>query len=118
MSIIRLLDGLGALFDGEAGIAPLHSPMIGRLGYGEMRIDTGGETSTYYVDGGFVQVADNIVSVLTNRAVPVADLDEEVASEQLAQAIKKPANSDELLAIRDRQISQSRAQIRVARRAK
>ncbi len=26
------------LFDGEIGIAPGHSPMIGRLGYGEMRI--------------------------------------------------------------------------------
>jgi hypothetical protein len=56
--------------------------------------------------------------VLTNRAVPVAKLDAEVAAEQLAQAIKKPANTAELLAIRDRQIAQSRAQIRVARRAK
>ena len=25
-------------FDGELGVAPKHSPMIGRLGYGELRI--------------------------------------------------------------------------------
>jgi F0F1-type ATP synthase epsilon subunit len=56
------------LYDGEIGIAPGRSPLIGRLGYGEMRIKTGGVTTTYYVDGGFVQVDDNIVSVLTNRA--------------------------------------------------
>ena len=29
------------LVDGEYGIAPKHSPMIGRLGYGELRIRSG-----------------------------------------------------------------------------
>ena len=58
------------LFDGEFGIAPQHSPMIGRLGYGELRIRRRADVDRYYVDGGFVQVADNVVSVLTNRAIP------------------------------------------------
>lgn len=103
--------------DGELGIAPLHSPLIGRLGYGELRITGGGgKTSRYYVDGGFVQVADNMVSVLTNRAVPAEKVDAEVAREQLDAIMKKPAHGDELIAIRDRQIAQSRAQIRVASR--
>jgi len=105
------------LFDGEVGIAPLHSPMIGRLGYGEMRLKTAEGLHRYYVDGGFVQVLNNTVSVLTNRAVPAAELDGEVAREQLAAALNKPIDTDELLSIRDRQISQSRAQIRVAQRA-
>ena len=48
------------LFDGEIGILANHSPLIGRLGYGEMRIKSGGQTQVYYVDGGFVQVADNV----------------------------------------------------------
>ena len=106
------------LFDGEIGIAPLHSPMIGRLGFGEMRIRNGETTTTYYLDGGFVQVVDNVVSVLTNRAVPATKLDATAAEEQLNEAQQRPANSDELLAIRDRLIAQSRAQLRVARRAK
>lgn len=105
------------LFDGEIGIAPLHSPMIGRLGYGEMRIKRGQQTERFYVDGGFVEVADNIVSVLTNRAVPAAELDAEVAAEQLTAARARPANSPELLAIRDRVVSQSRAQLQIARGA-
>jgi len=105
------------LFDGEIGIAPLHSPMIGRLGYGEMRIRNGETTTSYYVDGGFVQVVNDVVSVLTNRAVAAKKLDPTVAEHQLAEAQQRPANSDELLAIRDRLIAQSRAQLRVARRA-
>lgn len=104
------------LFDGEIGIAPLHSPMIGRLGYGEMRIRNGGTTSSYYLDGGFVQVVNNVVSVLTNRAVPAKKLDPVAAETQLLEAQQRPANTDELLAIRDRLIAQSRAQLRVARR--
>src|SRR6478672_5136681 len=79
------------LFDGEAGIAPGRAPLIGRLGYGELRVSTGDKTQRYYVDGGFVQVADNIVSVLTNRAIPADRLDTVAASEQLSTAIGRPA---------------------------
>ena len=40
------------LHDGEIGILPGHSPMIGRLGYGPMRIEREGASEVYYVDGG------------------------------------------------------------------
>jgi F-type H+-transporting ATPase subunit epsilon len=60
------------LLDGEIGIAPGHTPLIGRLGYGEMRVTHGGEVARYYVEGGFVEVLGNEVSVLTGRAVPPA----------------------------------------------
>jgi F-type H+-transporting ATPase subunit epsilon len=102
------------LYDGEIGILPGRSPLIGRLGFGELRLGTGGQTQRYYVDGGFVQVADNVVSVLTNRALPAARIDARAAEEQLAQARTRKANSDELLAIRDRLELQARGQLRVA----
>ena len=106
------------LYDGEIGIGANHSPLIGRLGYGEMRIKTGGTTTTYYIDGGFVQVADNVVSVLTNRAVPAKNLDPAAAEKQLAAANQRPGNTPELLDMRDKAIAQARAQVRTARRAR
>ncbi|MBI2824703.1 MAG: ATP synthase F1 subunit epsilon [Planctomycetia bacterium] len=106
------------LYDGEIGIAPGHSAMIGRLGYGEMRISQGGRTDRYYVDGGFVQVSGNIVSVLTNRAVPATQLNAQAAADQLEAARRRPAHSPELLAIRERQQLQARAQLRVAAKAR
>ena len=103
------------LFDGEIGIMPGHSPMIGRLGYGEMRIQSKDKEPTkYYVDGGFVQVAGNVVSVLTNLAMPASEVDGEAASKKLDEAMRLPAHTDDLLDIRDRQIAQARAQIRAA----
>jgi F-type H+-transporting ATPase subunit epsilon len=106
------------LFDGEIGIAPGRSPMIGRLGYGELRLVGGGGPRRYYVDGGFVQVADNVVSVLTSRAMPSSAIDAAAAQEHLAQARARAAHSEEAIAIRDRLEQQARAQIRIAERAK
>lgn len=106
------------LYDGEIGIMPGHSPMIGRLGYGEMRIRAAGVETRYYVDGGFVQVADNVVSILTNRAVLGTAVDVDGANEQLAAASQRPATTIEDLEVRDRLVAQARAQIRVGSRAK
>jgi F-type H+-transporting ATPase subunit epsilon len=105
------------LFDGEIGIAPLHSPMIGRLGFGEMRVTHEGRIHRYYLDGGFVQVVDNVVSVLTGRALPASNLDPAASAEHLNEARRRPSNTPELMALRDRAEVQARAQLRVARHA-
>ena len=104
------------LFDGEIGIAPAHAPMIGRLGFGEMRVEIGDAVQRYYVDGGFVQVVNDTVAVLTPRAIPFNQLDPEVAAEQLAAARARVANSEETLAIRERLEQQARAMLHVAER--
>ncbi|MFP6617788.1 MAG: ATP synthase F1 subunit epsilon [Pirellulaceae bacterium] len=103
------------LFDGEAGVAPGHSPLIGRLGFGEMRVRQGDTVERFYVDGGFVQVRGNVVSVLTNRATLAANVDADQAREQLQQANQLKANTPELMEARDRQISQARGQLWVTR---
>ena len=106
-----------SLYDGEIGIGPGHTPMIGRLGNGELRIMSGEKTHRFYIEGGFVEVLGDTVSILTNRAIAAENLDEAVAGEQLRTAQARKANTPELMAIRDRAVSQSRAQLRVARRA-
>jgi F-type H+-transporting ATPase subunit epsilon len=106
------------LFDGEIGIAPSHSPLIGRLGFGEMRLVAEAGVERYYLEGGFVEVLDDVVSVLTPRALRANELDEAAAAEQIRAAQSRLARSPELIAARDRTIAMLRAQIRVARRAR
>lgn len=105
------------LYDGECGIAAKHSPLIGRLGYGELRIRRRRELLRYYVDGGFVQVADNVVTVLTNRAVPPGELNPAAVAEQLRTALARKAAGRQEMAIRDRLVFQARGQLRVVERA-
>lgn len=102
------------LYDGELGVAYGHAPMIGRLGYGELRIGRQGSGNLYYIDGGFVQVADNVVSVLTNRAIPAVRLDRGTIEEQLRSTLSEPAAGDKQIARRERTLAQARAQLRVA----
>ena len=104
------------LFDGEKGIGAGHAPMIGRLGYGELRLRTAGTSDRYYVDGGFVQVENNVVFIITGKLLKASDLDAAVAEEQIGESMKRPANTPELLEIRDRAVEQARAQLRIAKR--
>jgi F-type H+-transporting ATPase subunit epsilon len=107
------------LHDGEKGIGPNHAPFIARLGCGELRLKTeSGEAKNLYVDGGFVQVADNAVSVLTDRAIPTSGLNEEAARDLLETAKHTKAALDEQIDAREKAVQQARAQIRVAQRAK
>ncbi len=105
------------LFDGEIGIGPGHTPLIGRLGYGEMRIRHAKEVERFYVEGGFVEVLDNAVSLLTNRAIPADKIDEQAAYQQIETARNQAARTPELMALREQAVAQARAQLRVAQRA-
>lgn len=55
-------------FDGEVGILPLHAPLMTLLGKGTLRIDTAQGEKRYTVDGGFLQVVDDQVRVVTEQA--------------------------------------------------
>ena len=58
-------------FDGEVGILPMHAPMMSLLGKGMLRVEsTEGGSQRFSVDGGFLQVADDHVRVVTEKATP------------------------------------------------
>lgn len=101
------------LFDGEMGILKGHSAMVGRLGYGLLRLRTGGEAQNYFVEGGFVQVADNVVSVLTDRVVRASEISSATASEAMRVALEMPSDLPELSAAREKAIHRARALSRI-----
>ena len=51
-------------YDGEVGILPRHAPFMTLLGRGTLAIRHGGGTSTFRVQGGFLQVVSNTVRVV------------------------------------------------------
>jgi F-type H+-transporting ATPase subunit epsilon len=56
-------------FDGEVGILTGHAPMMTLLGRGMLRIEGGGGgPERFRIDGGFLQVADDQVRVVTEHA--------------------------------------------------
>ncbi len=53
-------------YDGEVGILTGHAAMVTLLGAGRLRLGNG---KVFVVDGGFLQVAENEVRVVTEKAV-------------------------------------------------
>ncbi|MHB0948705.1 MAG: ATP synthase F1 subunit epsilon [Gemmatimonadaceae bacterium] len=55
-------------FDGEVGILTGHAPMLTLLGKGELRVGAEGMAKRFHVEGGFLQVVDDTVRVVTEKA--------------------------------------------------
>ena len=104
------------LYDGAYGIALNHTPVVGRLGAGELRLKSADKTDVYYVSGGFVEVMDNVVSLLTSRAIPIAEITLQRAEMALVEAKAKPHSTPEETALRDAAINEARAMLRIAKK--
>lgn len=59
-------------WDGELGVLRGHAPLVALLGSGDLRITRGGATERFHVSGGFLQVVDDVVTVLSEHAETAA----------------------------------------------
>jgi F-type H+-transporting ATPase subunit epsilon len=103
------------LYDGELGVLPGRSPLIGRLGYGELRTSSEETVKRYFLDGGFAQVRDDVVTILTNRAVPAEDLNPASALADLEKASHTEALTEHDQSEKTKAVARSRAMLRVAK---
>lgn len=85
------------MFDGSAGIYPSRAPLVGRLGLGELKLtDEARASESWLIEGGFVQVKGEQVSVLTQAATSATEISKSAAAEELTAARNStPASSEE-----------------------
>jgi F-type H+-transporting ATPase subunit epsilon len=50
------------------GILPGHAPLLSELGDGELSYTSGGKTERLHISGGYVEVRDDHVRVLADKA--------------------------------------------------
>ena len=102
------------LFDGQIGILPGRAPLVGRLGYGELKATTPSGEKSFFIDGGFVQVKGAVVSILTARAIPTAEVKRSDAEEALKKAAALPGTSEQQAATKAREIERARRLLSLA----
>jgi len=103
---------------GILGILPNHANLMAKLEPGELVIKKGGKVDTLAVGDGFLQVADNTLTVMTDLAVNEEDIDEkavEEAKKRAEQALSQTL-SDEEYAETLANLEKSLAQLRIKRR--
>lgn len=106
------------LWDGEYGVEASHSPVVARLGCGELRLRLVDNTvERWFIEGGIVEVAHDVVSILTNYMCRVEELDYQAAQLDLEKAIALPASTLQMTEVKHEAVRIARAKLSVARRA-
>lgn len=104
-------------YDGEYGVAAGHTPVVGRLGAGELRLKKEDQSiETWYVEGGFAEVLNDKVSLLTSKALPIDKLSSEEAEASLVAIGQKSAISEEARLAKEQALSAARVKARIARK--
>ena len=102
--------------DGEVGILPGRAPLLFKLGIGVLRVESpavdGGEESLF-VDGGFAQMVEDRLTILTEQARRPAEIDRAAAERALAAAHDMPSETDADFAARQRALERARVQLRM-----
>ena len=103
-------------WDGQHGVMPGQSPLLTKLGYGSLRLDfTEGGSRWYLIEGGFAEVKDNRLNLLTERATPAEQLSLKEAEAELAEARARVTERAEERAKVERDQQRALAKAAVAR---
>ena len=105
---------------GELGIYPKHTPLLTQIKPGAVRIKVPNETeeTLVFVQGGFLEVQPNVVTVLADTAIRAHDLDEARALEakQRAEDAMKSKLSAEEIAKAQAEVAAAAAQLEAIKR--
>ncbi len=105
---------------GELGIYPKHTPLLTQIKPGAVRIKVPNEAeeTLVFVQGGFLEVQPNVVTVLADTAIRAHDLDEAKALEakQKAEAAVRSKLSAEEIAKAQAELSAAAAQLQAIAR--
>lgn len=103
---------------GEIGILPNHVNLMAKLAPGELIIKKSGKAESMAIGDGFLQVANNTLTVMTDLATYATDIDERAVEEakKRAETVLSQTLSDEEYAETLANLEKSLAQLRVKRR--
>jgi F-type H+-transporting ATPase subunit epsilon len=99
--------------DGEVGILPNRAPLLYKVGIGELRVESPEGDHKLFVDGGFAQMVENRLTVLTEQARRIDEIDRAAAQRALEEAHRMPMVSEADFAARQRAVRRAEVQLRL-----
>ncbi len=110
-------DATSAVFtahDGQVGILLSRAPLLTKLGIGTVRVSGRSGEKTFFVDGGFAQMLDNVLTILTQQCTTPDAIDREAQRKALAAAKELPNLTDEEYDARNAAIKRAEVQLALA----
>jgi len=99
--------------DGEVGILHNRAPLLYKMGIGELRVESPEGNHRFFVDGGFAQMVENRLTILTEQAKEPSEIDRAAAERALAEARALPMTDDTAFAARQRAVKRAEAQLKL-----
>lgn len=99
---------------GELGILPNHAPLISGLDVGVIRYTLNGAVKRAAIAGGFVEVVDNVATVLADTAELGAVIDLDRAVEAKERALKRLSVQSAEIDVRRAEYALRRAAARIS----
>jgi len=102
-------------WDGEIGILRNRAPLVCRLGIGELRVETPTEKHTMFLDGGFAEMSENRLTILTSAARLPEELSQEEIDASLDTAGTIEVRDDSSYKARQAALQRARVQRKMIR---
>lgn len=99
--------------DGEIGLLHDRAPLFCKLDVGRLRIETTDEKLVFFVDGGFAEMVNNQLTILTEDARRPDELDREAAEKGLSEAKSMSVTDETSFLARQRALKRARVQLRL-----
>ncbi len=103
--------------DGQYGVLRGRAPLLCKLGIGAVKLTQAGRERRVFVDGGFAQVRDDNVTVLTQSAAEPEQIDREAAEAALRAAMKMRITDEDSFAVRSDAIARAKTQLAMTTQA-
>ena len=102
---------------GELGVLPNHAAMVTTLQAGELRVMSDGGEEPFFLSGGFLEVKDNLVTILADTAERGDEIDLERAEEARRRAEERLRSEDRVDRVRaEMALRRSLMRLKVRRR--
>ena len=102
-------------WDGEVGILRNRAPLVCRLGIGELRVETPSERHTLFLDGGFAEMSENRLTILTSAARLPEELSQDEIDTHLESAGTIEVRDDASYKARQAALQRARVQRKMMR---
>ena len=100
--------------DGEIGILRNRAPLVCNLGIGILRLETDQGQQRFFVDGGFAEIHDNSLTILTNRAERADEIDAQAAKRALDEASAMRITDEASLTQRQDALARAKTRLRLS----
>ena len=104
--------------DGEMGVLPNRAPLVCKLGIGPLRVEGTDTSHVLFIDGGFAQMLDNRLSILTAQARRLDELNAADVQRSLTDALAMKTPDDAAYLARTSAVERARVQRRLLESAK